>query len=110
MDHLGLTIRLLLAFSICSYFVVIPAVILDKMMRINSSQWWRFWVGSAAICGVGISMTFQGLLCGSPLKAPNVMSAMGNTYMALLLIDGILLFGTYWVYYLKNKKLNSADK
>jgi tellurite resistance protein TehA-like permease len=97
----------MLSGAICFYFVIVPAFILEKMMRGKPGPFWRYSVGVAAMIFAAAAISAQMDLCGNPERTPNIMSISAFILAAQGIFDLVLLIITYIYYYYKNKKFNA---
>ena len=94
------------AASACSYFVFLTAFLLRRMLRDEPSQLWRLGAGLFAIFSSAVVIVLQNMLCGYPTRQPNTMTLGGNILMGLLAMNVCLVFGTYFYYYRKYKRIS----
>jgi hypothetical protein len=103
--------RFLLSGAICSYFVIVPALILGKLVRGKLGPFWHSVGGLAGSCFGAAALLAQMDLCGNPerTRTPNVMSIGAVILAAQSILNIILTICTYIYYYNENKKLNESS-
>jgi hypothetical protein len=99
----------MLSGAICFYFVIVPALILEKMMRGKPGRFWRYSVGIAAMFFGAAAISAQTALCGYPARNPHTVSLGAVIWVTQLFLNLVLMISTYIYYYYNNKKLNDGQ-